>query len=107
LPSQTVADAVTAQDSIRIGACPTLTGYYFNVNVEKVEWFRVARALGGRLAFAVMSKSDPTLFNVPYYHGTCEFFLKVFLAGPEGRTESRLPEMEEVEGEEVLTGLRR
>ena len=68
---------------------------------------RVARAAGGRLALAVMSKSNPTMLNVPYYYGTCKFFLKVFSGGPEGRTESRLPEMEDVEGEEVLTGLRR
>jgi hypothetical protein len=78
LPSQTVTDAVTTQDSIRIGDCPILTGYYFNVNADRVEWFRVARALGERLALAVMSKSNPTLFNVPYYYGTCKFFLKVF-----------------------------
>jgi hypothetical protein len=29
------------------------------------------------------------------------------LEGPEGRTERRLPQMEDIEGEEVLTGLRR
>jgi hypothetical protein len=46
--------------------------------VDGVEWFRVARAVGGRLAFAVMSKSNPTLFNVPYYYGTRKYFLKVF-----------------------------
>jgi len=50
----------------------------FNVNVDRVEWFRVARAAGGRLAFADMSKSNPTLVNVPCYYGTRKFFLKVF-----------------------------
>ena len=39
---------------------------------------RVARAVGGRLALAVMSKSNPTLVNVPYYYGTRKYFLKVF-----------------------------
>ena len=39
---------------------------------------RVARAAGGRLALADMSKSNPTALTVPYYYGTCKFFLKVF-----------------------------
>ena len=43
-----------------------------------LECLWVARAMGGRLALAVMSKSNPTLLNVPYYYGTCKFFLKVF-----------------------------
>jgi hypothetical protein len=34
--------------------------------------------VGGRLELAVMSKSDPTPFNIPYYYGTCKFFLKFF-----------------------------
>jgi hypothetical protein len=43
-----------------------------------LECLWVARAAGGRLALAVMSKSNPTMLNVPYYYGTCKFFLKVF-----------------------------
>jgi len=45
---------------------------------------RVARAAGGRLALADMSKSNPTALTVPYYYGTCKFFLKVFFKDVKG-----------------------
>jgi len=50
----------------------------FNVNVDRVECFWVARAVGGRLALAVMSKSNPTPLNVPYNYGTVKFFFEGF-----------------------------
>ena len=30
------------------------------------------------MALAVMSKSNPTLLNVPYYYGICKPFLRIF-----------------------------
>jgi hypothetical protein len=49
-----------------------------------------------------MSKSNPTLRNVPYYYGICKFFLKVFLEGPDRGGKSRLREVEVLPGKEVL-----
>ena len=44
--------------------------------------------MGGRLALAVMSKSNPTPLNVPYYYGTCKSFLRIFFGGAgKGRKE--------------------
>jgi hypothetical protein len=55
-----------------------------------------------------MSKSNPTLFNVPYYYGTCKLFLKVFSGGAARARRKPVPrKTEDVEREEVLTGLRR
>ena len=39
---------------------------------------RAARALGGRLALADMSKNNPTPLNVPYYYGTVKSFFEDF-----------------------------
>jgi len=41
-----------------------------------------AGAAGGRRAFADMSKSGPTRFNIPHNNGTCKRFLRFFLDGP-------------------------
>jgi hypothetical protein len=56
-----------------------------------LEFFQAARGVGGRLAFADMSKNTRSLklrrgrqrslpvFNVPHNNGTCKSFLKFFL----------------------------